>query len=672
MTDHHNIFTARITEYGGPGDDRLTGGPGNDDLRGNGGDDVLTGGAGNDRLAGMAGVDDLDGGPGDDTSYGGEGNDRQTGGAGNDRLYGGPGNDQQDGGPGDDRLSGGLGEDQLTGGTGGDSFYGGPGRDLISGGPGNDWLYGGPGNDDLDGGAGDDLISGGPGNDWLYGGPGNDDLDGGAGDDLISGGPGNDWLYGGAGADTFRFAPAHSLAGGRDVILDFAPGAGDRILLSGFSSKLTLSDVIDADGDGRLDDREITLPGGGIITLRNVGDAELALENIITLPSDDAALLALLTGGDTDGDAGPVTDTDGGTDPAPDPAPERELTPLEQLLQLANEPVDGGDTGGGTDTGAEQTPTRQGAFVPAKPGAFLYENGFAHPESWAGVAPLPDPFQYSLVWGGKSVLIAGGTTAADLEKLLEEAHGGDWIKDVEVSGGGTRTNPFRIEILAWAESVTPSDMLIGLINEFNHMWTHKSLVALTPARQEPLVFEIPALPGEYEHMGFSIGTATATSYATEVLQFPAGSPAGAAPGYYYDRSYDNPKSLLEAALESLPNVASAEVTIGADKWRIELTEAIPGGIVYMWPWATYIDPVQGKTGTLWGVQYPIQQAGARFQFDATTSDALSPGERAAFDMALAEGDGDAEGATADPPAAPWQMGLEGGFDGNPLLDYIGA
>ena len=570
MADPHSIFTGRITEHGGEGNDRLTGGPGNDDLRGYGGDDVLTGGAGDDRLAGMAGIDELDGGPGDDTSYGGAGNDRQTGGAGNDRLYGGPGNDQQDGGVGNDRLSGGLGEDQLTGGPGDDTGYGGPERDLISGGPGNDRLYGGPGNDELDGGAGDDLISG---------------------------GPGNDWLTGGAGADTFRFALGHSLAGRGDVILDFAPGEGDRILLSGFSSKLTLSDVIDADGGGRLDDREITLPGGGIITLRNVGDTELALENIITVPADDAALLALLTGGDTDGATEAVT-----TDPAPDPTP-------------------------------------QGAF------------SFSVPVSgWGAEA-------YRVHWGDESAEIAQSrgnrATLAEIERALESLSG---VRDVEVTAPGpaditegTGGRPYRVEILDAAPGVlrvekgngkhagvrtvddddAPAPADPGATPGPGETDTGaEQTPAPDPAEQGPLVFEI-AVGHPLAIMSLAIYTNAASKYITPPVSqddisyhvgmaFPLYPDLGyseedppvfthAPPGKYIfhhaglawfntgqpSAEFDDAKSMVEAALESLPNVAKAEVTFLSDdtevtyplndvdtipnKWRIELTEG-PGGI----------------------------------------------------------------------------------------------
>lgn len=278
MRQHHNIFTARITENGGPGDDELTGGPGDDDLRGYGGSDVISGGGGDDRLAGMDGVDDLYGGPGDDTGYGGPGDDYLTAGEGNDRFYGGPGDDLIYGGPGIDRLAGGPGIDQLYGGAGADEGYGGPG---------------------------DDYILGEAGNDRLYGGAGLDLLNGGDGADLISGGPGLDLLSGGAGADAFRFAPGHSLDG--DVITDFDYAAGDRIVLTGFSSGATLTPAYDADGDFRSDDRQIILPDGGRVTLRDVGDAELSIEGVIT---------ETRPGGETETETAPAPDPD--PDPAPD------------------------------------------------------------------------------------------------------------------------------------------------------------------------------------------------------------------------------------------------------------------------------------------------------------------------------------------------------------------
>ena len=128
----------------------------------------------------------------------------------------------------------------------------------------------------------------------------------------------------------------------------------------------------------------------------------------------------------------------------------------------------------------------------------------------------------------------------------------------------------------------------------------------TPA-PDPLVFEIPA--GNYAHMSFDV--------------FGAGQASGNAPyvnltfdnirSYFRDwydggterldyrvhREYDNPRRAIEEALASLPNVASAEVTFFADKWRIELTPG-PGGITSL-----YIRPQPGTE--LWGAYEPIEQ-----------------------------------------------------------------
>ena len=219
-------------------------------------DDNLEGGSGDDRLSGGSGDDTLDGAGGDDKLYGGSGDDTLDGGSGNDTLYGDSGNDELRGGDGNNRLSGGSGNDTLYGDGDGDELYGGPG---------DDYLYGGAGADGQ-----------------LYGGPGDDHLYSGAGDALLSGGPGDDRLTGGGGADKFRFALGHSSGGEGDVITDFNFGEGDRLMLIGISlDELTLSNRLDADGDGASDDREITLPDGGIITLLDVGNAVFSIENII-------------------------------------------------------------------------------------------------------------------------------------------------------------------------------------------------------------------------------------------------------------------------------------------------------------------------------------------------------------------------------------------------------
>lgn len=96
---------------------------------------------------------------------------------------------------------------------------------------------------------------------------------------------------------------------------------------------------------------------------------------------------------------------------------------------------------------------------------------------------------------------------------------------------------------------------------------------------DPVVFEIPA--GNYAYMSFRVYLDTGRllelglsfdsvrSYTTtELLDGSA------------RRVYDNPRSAIEDALTTLPNVASAEVTFFADKWRIELTPG-PGGVTFL-------------------------------------------------------------------------------------------
>jgi Ca2+-binding RTX toxin-like protein len=62
---------------------------------------------------------------------------------------------------------------------------------------------------------------------YLVGSSGSDSIDGGAGNDTIVGGAGTDYLTGGRGADTFVVG-AHSQY---DIITDFNPAEGDRVLL---------------------------------------------------------------------------------------------------------------------------------------------------------------------------------------------------------------------------------------------------------------------------------------------------------------------------------------------------------------------------------------------------------------------------------------------------------
>jgi len=62
--------------------------------------------------------------------------------------------------------------------------------------------------------------------DSLAGTASGDTVDGGRGNDFLDGGSGNDTLTGGDGADTFVLRSG----GGHDVVTDFNPAAGDRIM----------------------------------------------------------------------------------------------------------------------------------------------------------------------------------------------------------------------------------------------------------------------------------------------------------------------------------------------------------------------------------------------------------------------------------------------------------
>ena len=375
---------------GGAGNDWLFGGAGDDRLYGGAGDDELNGGAGKDRLDGGAEDDELNGGAGDDWLEGGEGDDTLHGGEGDDYLDGGPGEDSLDGGEGDDIISTGAGDDELNGGAGRDHLYGGEGDDTLYGGAGRDRMGGSAGDDTLHGGEGDDLMGGGAGDDTLYGGEGDDDLHGSEGDDTLSGGAGNDklegftgddTLIGGAGADRltgragtdiFRFNRGDSLGSG-DVITDFTVAGANRdaLDLANFnidytrdleSQRLTLSGLMDADGDGATDDRKITLPDGGAITLLNLGSAALAIDDF-TFVGDDGALTNVDAGDDpeedqpdteSDGDDGALTNVDAGDDPdkltppggdgadPPPPAVTGSGGALQQHIALANTPPDDG------------------------------------------------------------------------------------------------------------------------------------------------------------------------------------------------------------------------------------------------------------------------------------------------------------------------------------------
>lgn len=291
---------------GGAGGDRLDGGAGLDqasyessaagveiDLRlgtAAGGDaagdvlsgiEIVVGSRHADRLTGNDERNALYGGDGDDTLIDGGGNDRLGGGAGRDRIEGGDGNDSIDGGAGDDQLAGEAGHDTIAGGDGADTIDGGDGSDILDGGAGADILRGGAGIDtasyasasagvtvDLATGrgtaghaAGDRLegierILGSVHNDVLTGDAGANVLTGDNGNDAIRGKGGADTLIGGGHGDRFVYAAASDssvAATGRDTIVDFWSGEGDRIDLR----------LIDADGNAANGDTAFVLGSGG-------------------------------------------------------------------------------------------------------------------------------------------------------------------------------------------------------------------------------------------------------------------------------------------------------------------------------------------------------------------------------------------------------------------------
>ncbi|MBE7244260.1 MAG: autotransporter-associated beta strand repeat-containing protein [Actinomycetospora chiangmaiensis] len=195
--------------------------------------------SGDDNLLGTAGPDTISLGLGNDTFAGGSGNDLVYGNQGNDLIYGNQDADTLYGGQGDDRAFGGQGDDRL---------FGNLGNDVLSGNLGNDIVYGNQGADIVYGNQGADILFGGQGNDVLYGGQGADTLVGGIGDDT---------LVGGLGADLYRFDPNS----GRDLILGFNQGEGDRIALGG--QTYTVSSA--QNGDALL-----LLSGGGVVDLSGI------------------------------------------------------------------------------------------------------------------------------------------------------------------------------------------------------------------------------------------------------------------------------------------------------------------------------------------------------------------------------------------------------------------
>jgi Ca2+-binding RTX toxin-like protein len=238
---------AKVTLFGGDGNDTITGGNFNDNLEGGAGIDVISGGGGDDCVHGGDDADMLDGGAGNDTVDGGLGNDSLTGGDGNDSLLGGFGNDTLDGGTGDDTLSGGFGNDNLNGAAGNDSLSGGLGMDSLSGGAGDDVLDGGRDDDLLNGQSGNDTIRGDHGNDSISGGTGNDELVGGDGNDTISGDDGRDGIAGNDGDDLLMGQGGSDTIRGNDGNDTIRGGGGDDTLVGDQGD-----DVLDGDSGNNL------------------------------------------------------------------------------------------------------------------------------------------------------------------------------------------------------------------------------------------------------------------------------------------------------------------------------------------------------------------------------------------------------------------------------------
>lgn len=198
------------------------------------------------------------------------------------------------GGSGGDRITGSPTNDAINGSQGNDTISGEIGDDFLRGGKGNDLISGGVGNDILTGNLGDDTLNGDAGNDFLRGGRGNDVLTGGDGNDILVGDIGSDTLTGGAGGDTFVLITGDNLAldTASDILLDFRPGEGDRIGISGSLSSVAFT----ASGSNTL----IQLGGATLATVQNaaptaVQNAAFAINfSTISRPDDlpvgDAAL----------------------------------------------------------------------------------------------------------------------------------------------------------------------------------------------------------------------------------------------------------------------------------------------------------------------------------------------------------------------------------------------
>ena len=367
-----NSFGSRL--YGGEGDDQLYGSYGEDYFEGGAGADKIRGGSNRDTIS-YAGSDaavnislrtgHASGGHAEGDTF--SGIENIIGSAHNDRLEAADNKyNELEGGAGADTLIGGVWVDAI-------SYAGSDAGVNISLRTGH--ASGGHAKGDTF--SGIEYIVGSAHNDRLEGDDNSNDLTGGAGADTLIGGKGIDRLTGGAGSDIFVFAPGDTpgdtpYLGSGDKILDFRVAGANRdaLDLRAFnidltsdleSQGLTLSGLVAVVGDGKKNDRKITLPDGGVIYLADLGPAELAIEDftfvgdggVLTKPNVDAGDDPEEEQPDTEsedqpdteseGDDGALTNVDTGDDPDKLTPPGGDGGALQRHIDLANTPPsDGG------------------------------------------------------------------------------------------------------------------------------------------------------------------------------------------------------------------------------------------------------------------------------------------------------------------------------------------
>lgn len=159
------------------------------------------------------------------------------------------------GNAGNNQMVGDGGHDTLFGDAGDDVIYGNLGTYEILGGDDQDQLFGGQGADLIYGNQGLDLAYGNREDDALFGGQGNDMVDGGSGNDVLHGNRGSDTLTSGSGGDQFHF----SSNGGNDIVTDFNPDDGYRLVVSG--EIINAQQTVDGNLLVTLESASITLIG---------------------------------------------------------------------------------------------------------------------------------------------------------------------------------------------------------------------------------------------------------------------------------------------------------------------------------------------------------------------------------------------------------------------------